>query len=137
MEFKMTEKNYSENDVYLRERIINLMNNLYSYDESEKNSLMEYLSQMCKLIMDLGAGLNGSLKDLCQYDKPLKNTLLEFWIDSIDVEKLDFNFLVAFLRYTGTYRNEVKNWRKLRDDIYLKLKESNKNADHVLRGLMN
>lgn len=114
--------------------ISTVMENLYKFEKSESNAGVKECYQMVKIVMKLGS-VSDRLRPYLKNNIPAQHILIDQWIKSIDVERLDTVLLVAMLRYTAPVSKNLTQWTEFRDKIVVKLNNQGKDSNQILLGL--
>lgn len=117
--------------------IKNLIKHLETFNNNTEEDEIEELTAIVSFIMDLGAGLTDKLKYYFEDDTPLNVEMLNYLIDSIDTKKMKVIYSSGILRYTYSYKKEIKNWQKLQDKLYQECLEKNLDTEDIFYGLKN
>lgn len=134
----MTEelKTYEEYVIAMKLKIALLMKKIYEFEKTDKNTGMYESSELAGLIIGLGT-ISDKLRPYMNNYIPTQYALLDEWLGSLVVEKIEILFLIGFIRGTFGARNGLNNWIALRDRIALKLKNEGHDEKSILRGLYN
>lgn len=115
-------------------QIAQLTQRLYDFKKNDINKGMAECVDLSEMIFALGA-VSKNLRSVFNNHIPTQYDLIDSWLGSLDVDKLEILFLVSFLRSTVVAREGLNNWMPLRDKIAVKLEGAGFDSKKLLKGL--
>lgn len=120
----------------MKQQVNQLLEHLYTFNESTEEDEIDELTEIAGFIMDLGGSVTPQLR-LYLNEKTEENIeIINYLIDKIDAKRMKAIYVCGILRYTNMLKDKLNNWYVLRDEVQQNYLEKGIDPSDGLYGLM-